>query len=166
MKTIMIIENNETYHNIYKAMLKGNDYKFIHTYDGYEAMEKMDETTPDLIILDMLMDMITGDTFFMYLRNIPEYASIPVIIISSAPERLYNHLRITDPNLAFIEKRFLDREKLIGEIDKKISFPENTRRVVSRLPATSAPGTKSVSVVGDSNNQKPMNLVMKLDDGM
>jgi CheY-like chemotaxis protein len=148
----MIIENNETYHNIYKTMLKSHNYKFIHTYDGYEAMEKMDETTPDLIILDMLMDMITGDTFFMYLRNIPEYASIPVIIISSAPERLYNHLRITDPNLAFIEKRSLDREKLIGEIDKKISFPENTRRIVSRLPETPAPDTKSASVVGDSNN--------------
>jgi len=152
MKTIMIIENNETYHNIYKAMLKGHNYKFIQTYDGYEAMEKMDETTPDLIILDMLMDMITGDTFFMYLRNIPEYANIPVIIISSAPERLYNHLRITDPNLAFIEKRFLDREILIGEIDKKISFPENTKCIVSRLPETPAPGTKNACVIGDSNN--------------
>jgi len=152
MKTIMIIENNQTYHNIYKTMLKDNDYKFIHTYDGYEAMERMDETTPDLIILDMLMDMITGDTFFMYLRNIPEYANIPVIIISSAPERLYNHLRITDPNLAFIEKRALDREKLIGEIDKKISFQENTRRIVYRLPEAPAPDTKSTSVVENSNN--------------
>jgi CheY-like chemotaxis protein len=152
MKTIMIIENNETYHNIYKAMLKVNNYKFIHTYDGYEAMEKMDETTPDLIILDMLMDMVTGDTFFMYLRNIPEYANIPVIIISSAPERRYNHLRIADPNLAFIEKRVLDKERLIGEVDKKISIPENTVHIVSRLPETSAPGTKSASVVGDSNN--------------
>jgi CheY-like chemotaxis protein len=152
MKTIMIIENNETYHNIYKAMLKVNNYKFIHTYDGYEAMEKMDETTPDLIILDMLMDMITGDTFFMYLRNIPEYASIPVIIISSVPERRYRHLRVTDPNLAFLEKRSLNGERLIGEIDKKTSFPENTRRVVSRLSETPTPDTKSTSVVGDSNN--------------
>ena len=152
MKTIMIIENNQTYHNTYKTMLKDNDYKFIHTYDGYEAMERMDETTPDLIILDMLMDMITGDTFFMYLRNIPEYANIPVIIISSAPERLYNHLRIADPNLAFIEKRSLDEETLIGEIDKKISFQENTRRIVSRLPEAPAPDTKSASVVDNSNN--------------
>ncbi len=152
MKTIMIIENNETYHNTYKSMLKDHNYKFIHTYDGYEAMEKMDETTPDLIILDMLMDMITGDTFFMYLRNIPEYANIPVIIISSASERRYRHLRVTDPNLSFIEKGSLDRETLVEEIDKKISFPENTRRVVSRLPETPVPGTKSVSVVGDSNN--------------
>jgi CheY-like chemotaxis protein len=115
-------------------------------------MERMDETTPDLIILDMLMDMITGDTFFMYLRNIPEYANIPVIIISSAPERLYNHLRITDPNLAFIEKRSLDGEKLIGEIDKKISFQENARLIVSRLPGAPAPDTKSASVVDNSNN--------------
>ncbi len=152
MKTIMIIENNETYHNTYKSMLKDHNYKFIHTYDGYEAMEKMDEETPDLIILDMLMDMITGDTFFMYLRNIPEYASIPVIIISSAPERLYRHLRITDPNLAFIEKESLDKEALIEEINKKISLPENTRRIVSRLPETPSPCTKSESVIGDSNN--------------
>ncbi|MBT6228457.1 MAG: hypothetical protein HOI47_17580, partial [Candidatus Scalindua sp.] len=108
--------------------------------------------TPDLIILDMLMDMITGDTFFMYLRNIPEYANIPVIIISSAPERLYRHLRITDPNLAFIEKRSLDEEKLIGEIDKKISFQENTRRIVSRLPEAQAPDTKSTSVAREFNN--------------
>ncbi len=141
MKTIMIIENNENYHNTYKAMLKGNNYKFIHTYDGYEAMEKMDETTPDLIILDMLMDMITGDTFFMYLRNIPEYANIPVIVISSEPERRYRHLRMTDPNLTFIEKRFLDRVKLIGAVDKKTSFPENMRRATSRLPETSIPTT-------------------------
>jgi CheY-like chemotaxis protein len=152
MKTIMIIENNQTYHNIYKTMLKDNDYKFIHTYDGYEAMERMDKTTPDLIILDMLMDMITGDTFFMYLRNIPEYANIPVIIISSAPERLYNHLRIADPNLAFIEKRSLDEETLIGEIDKKISFQENTKRIVSRLPEAPAPDTNNASVVDNSNN--------------
>ncbi|MBT6048906.1 MAG: hypothetical protein HOG49_19080, partial [Candidatus Scalindua sp.] len=64
----------------------------------------------------------------------------------------YRHLRITDPNLAFIEKGSLDRETLIGEINKKISLPENTRRVVSRLQETHTTGTKSASVVGDSNN--------------
>ncbi len=152
MKTIMIIENNETYHNTYKAMLKGHNYKFVQTYDGYEAMEKMDETTPDLIILDMLMDMITGDTFFMYLRNIPEYTSIPVIIISSASERRYRHLRIADPGLSFIEKRFLTREKLVGEIYKKLHSTENTSRDIFKLPEAAAPDTKRVCMAGDFNN--------------
>ncbi len=93
----MIVENNEYFHDLYQTMLKESEYKFIHAHDGYEAMERIEETIPDVIILDMLMDMITGDTFFMYLKNIPEYVNIPVIIISSSPERLYSHLRETDP---------------------------------------------------------------------
>ncbi|MFQ5686501.1 MAG: PleD family two-component system response regulator [Candidatus Scalindua sp.] len=115
-KTIMIVENNEYFHDLYQTMLKESEYKFIHAYDGYEAMERIYETIPDFIILGMLMDMVTGDTFFMYLKNIPEYVNIPVIIISSSPERRYSHLRKIKPNLIFIEKQYLTREKLIHEM--------------------------------------------------
>ena len=118
----MIVENNEYFHDLYQTMLNESECKFIHAYDGYEAMEKMEETIPDVIILDMLMDMVTGDTFFMYLKNIPEYVNIPVIIISSSPERLYNHLRKTKPDLIFIEKRHLTRDRLVDEVNNKISF--------------------------------------------
>ncbi len=146
-KTIMIVENNEYFHDLYQSMLKDLEYKFIHTYDGYEAMEKMEETIPDVIILDMLMDMVTGDTFLMYLKNIPEYANIPVIIISSSPERLYRHLRETDPSLIFIEKRHLTRDRLVDEVNKKISVIRKTNRVTFRLPEVSAPDSKRVCVV-------------------
>ena len=130
----MIIENNENCHDLYQTMLKDSEYKFIHAYDGYEAMEKMDETIPDVIILDMLMDMVTGDTFFMYLKNIPEYAKIPVVIISSSPEKRYNHLREIKPKLIFIEKRHLTRERLVDEVNNKISVTRKTNRVTFRLP--------------------------------
>ena len=115
----MIVENNEYFHGLYQTMLKESEYKFIH---GYEAMEKMEETIPDVIILDMLMDMVTGDTFFMYLKNIPEYVNIPVIIISSSPERRYSHLRKTKPDLIFIEKRHLTSDRLVDGVNNKISF--------------------------------------------
>ena len=128
----MIVENNEYFHDLYQAMLKESEYKFIHAYDGYEAMEKMEETIPDLIILDMLMDMVTGDTFFMYLKNIPEYVTIPVIIISSSPERRYSHLRKTKPNLIFIEKRHLAGDRLVDEVNNKISVTKKTNRVTFR----------------------------------
>ncbi len=116
----MIVENDKYFHNLYQTMLKGLGYKFIHAYDGYEAMEKMEEAIPDVIILDLLMDMVTGDTFFMYLKNIPNYFNIPVIIINSIPEILYSHLREIDPELVFIEKQFLTRERLIHELDEKV----------------------------------------------
>jgi CheY-like chemotaxis protein len=156
----MIVENNASFHHLYQTMLKGPEYKYIHAYDGYEAMEKIGETIPDLIILDMLMDMVTGDTFFMYLKNVPEYANIPVIIISSSIERPYSHLRENDPSLVFIEKRHLSRERLIDEVNKKTSVIKKTNRVTFRLPEIAAPDAKRVCIVGDFNkwntNANPM----------
>ncbi len=165
-KTIMIVEDNMSFHDLYQTMLKGSEYNYLHAYDGYEAMEKMGETIPDIIILDMVMDMVTGDTFFMYLRNIPEYANIPVIIISSSLERRYSHLREIDPSLIFIEKRHLTRGKLIDEVNKKISVIKKTNRVMFRLPEIAVPDAKRVCVVGDFNkwdtNASPM---QKLENG-
>ncbi len=158
--TIMIVENNEYFHDLYQTMLKESECKFIYAHDGYEAMERIEETIPDLIILDMLMDMVTGDTFFMYLKNIQEYANIPVIIISSSLERRYSHLRETDPNLVFIEKRYLTRDRLIDEVNKKLSVIKKTNRVMFRLPEFVVPDAKRVCIVGDFNkwdtNANPM----------
>lgn len=118
IKTILIVEDEQNFHDLYEEMLEGTGCEIISAYDGYEAMEMIEETIPDVIILDMLMDMVTGDTFFMYLRNIPEYVNIPVIIISSSPERLYSHLREFDPSLIFIEKQYLTKERLLDEVEK------------------------------------------------
>ncbi len=136
----MIVENDEFFHNLYQTMLKGLGHKFIHTYDGYEAMEKMEDTIPDVIILDLLMDLITGDTFFKYLKNILNYLNIPVIIINSIPKIQYSHLREIDPEQVFIEKQFLTRtrERLIHEIDEKVIESMNENSLVLFASSASA----------------------------
>jgi CheY-like chemotaxis protein len=147
-------------------MLEGTGCKIISAYDGYEAMAMIEETIPDLIILDMLMDMVTGDTFFMYLRNIPEYVTIPVIIISSLPERLYRHLRESDPGLIFIEKQHLTKERLFDEVEEKFLETKKVCRKTFRLPKVAATDAKSVCIVGDFNNWNThANPMKKLKDG-
>ncbi len=118
----MIVEDEKVLHNLYKIMLEDTGYRIIHTYDGYEAMEKLQEKKPDLIILDMLMNMVTGDTFFLNIKNIPEYLDIPVIIITAYSEKKYTNLKNIDPNLIFIEKPHLTKERLLDEVEKKIDF--------------------------------------------
>ena len=125
IKTIMIVEDERHFHTLYQAMLKESEYKYVHAYDGYEAMDKLDKINPDLIILDLLMNMVTGDTFFTYLKSIREYADIPVIIISSNHERLYNQLREATPELIFIEKQHLTRDRLVEEVKDLLPKPNS-----------------------------------------
>ncbi len=84
-----------------------------------EVLSKLEQEKPDLIILDMILNMMNGDTFFLYLKSMPEYKDIPVIIISSQSKREYENLRDIDPNLMFLDKT-VARERLIEEIKNKI----------------------------------------------
>ncbi len=114
----MIVEDDPFFHEVYKKMLKDTNYELVHTYDGSEAFAELQEKKPDIIILDMLMDMMTGDTFFLYLKSMPEFADIPVLIISSFPKRKFKNLRRIDPNLKFIEKLHVTRQRLFNELRK------------------------------------------------
>ncbi len=117
-KKIMIVEDEKAFHDLYSVMFEGKDYDIISAYDGDEAMAKLEEDKPDVIILDMLLDMVTGDTFFLYLKGMPECADIPVLIISALSEKQYKNLKKIDPNLVYIEKSYLTKERLLGEVDK------------------------------------------------
>ncbi len=118
-KTIMVVDDDQIFHDLYTEMLEDTDYRLIHTYDGDEALLELEKEKPDLITLDIVMDMVNGDTFFLYLKSMPECADIPVIIISSQPKRDYKSLKDVEPNLTFLDKT-VTKGKLLEEIKAKI----------------------------------------------
>ena len=118
-KSMLIVEDEQVFHDLYTEMLKDTDYRLIHAYDGDDALLELEKEKPDLIILDMLLDMVTGDTFFLYLKGMPDFADIPIIILSSSTKRDYKNLLKMDPGIVFLDKA-ITKEKLIGEIKKKI----------------------------------------------
>ncbi len=64
-KTIMIVEDEQPFHDLYAAMLEDTDYRIISAYDGDEALSRLQKEKPDLIILDLLLDMMACDTLFL-----------------------------------------------------------------------------------------------------
>ncbi len=115
----MIVEDEQSFQDLYTMMLEDTGYEIVRAYDGDEALSKLEEKKPDLIILDILLDLVTGDTFFLYIKGMPEYANIPVIVASSFSPKAYKNLKEMDPDLVFLEKPFT-KEKLIEEIKAKI----------------------------------------------
>ena len=118
-KTIMIIDDDQVFHDLYAEMLEDTNYRLLHAYDGDEALLKLEDEKPDLFILDMLMDMMTGDTVLLYLKSMPECEEIPIIVISCQPKRGYKNLKDVDPDLTFLDKT-VTKEQLIQEIKVKI----------------------------------------------
>ena len=120
-KKILIVEDEKRFQEMYSMILVEKDYDLTFAYDGDEAMQILEDNKPDLIILDMIMDMVTGDTFFLYLKSYGEIADTPVIIISSVPQKKYKSLKKIDPNLLFVDKAALTKEKLLEVVEKKLA---------------------------------------------
>lgn len=118
-KTIMIVEDKQSFHNLYTAMLEDTDYEIVRAYDGDEAWGKLEAKKPDLIILDILLDLVDGDTFFLHLKDTPEYTDIPVIVVSNVPYRGFKRLKEVVPSLVVFDKN-ITKKKLIEEIRAKI----------------------------------------------
>lgn len=119
-KTIMIIDDEREFQEIYAVMLEGRGHNLIYAFDGDEAIQMLKDNIPDLILLDMLMDMVMGDTFFLHLKSFQEFSDIPIIIISSIPQKQYKSLAKIDQNLVYLSKTKLTKERLLEEIDKKL----------------------------------------------
>ena len=119
-QTIMVVDDDQNFHDLYTALLEDTEYRLVHVYDGDEALSELEKKKPNLIILDMKLNLVDGDTFFLHIKGMPEYADVPVIVVSSIFQKYYNSLKDMDPKLVYIDKPKLTKEKLIEEINAKI----------------------------------------------
>ncbi len=88
--------------------------------DGNEATEKVKEGTPDLVTLDIVMPQKTGVKFYKEFKRDPQYAHIPVIIITGLQQefkRFISHRRTAPPPEGYIAKPF-SQEELLETIQK------------------------------------------------
>jgi CheY-like chemotaxis protein len=126
MKTIMIVDNEQSFHNFYYEMLKDTDYEVISAYDCCEALDKLREHQPDLMIIDDLifMDIVlnrecAGDRHLNGIKSQSEDDYVPFIKTSDLILQSYKNLKSIAPELLFPDVSFT-REKIIEEINARI----------------------------------------------
>jgi CheY-like chemotaxis protein len=81
-KKVLIIEDDEDLHLLYRLYLQGESYKILQARNGKEGLEKIAQERPDLIILDMIMPVMDGEEFIQKFRFEDKIFDIPIIIAS------------------------------------------------------------------------------------
>ena len=83
MQTILVCDDDKQIVEAIDIYLTGEGYKVIKTYDGYEALEYLENNSADLLILDVMMPGLDGIRTTLKVR---ENSSIPIIILSAKSE--------------------------------------------------------------------------------
>ncbi|MBK8431464.1 MAG: response regulator [Chloroflexi bacterium] len=66
-----------------RLMLVRAGFEVVEAKDGHDALEKLKENRPDLVILDVMMPGMDGFTVCSTMRSQPTTADVPVIMLSA-----------------------------------------------------------------------------------
>lgn len=79
-RKILVVDDTKNVQTLLSDFLGGQDYEVLTASDGRQAMEAVQESEPDLILLDIMMPNMDGYQFISQLRRT---SSIPVIMITA-----------------------------------------------------------------------------------
>jgi CheY-like chemotaxis protein len=133
--TILIADDQPDNLILLTRYLESEGYNYLKAKDGVEALEKVREQRPDLVLLDVNMPNKDGFTVLEELRADPATQNIPVIILTAA--RLDAVEVQFGLNLGaddYITKPF-DRHELLARIRTKLRAKEVENGIRQQLDA-------------------------------
>jgi len=81
-KTILVVDDSPTVRKLISGKLEKSGHNVVCAVDGVDALERMAESRPDLVLLDITMPRMDGYEVCKHIRANPESKDIPVVMIS------------------------------------------------------------------------------------
>ena len=82
-KKILVVDDNPNIVKLLEHRLKANKYEVITAYDGEEALERVRQEKPGLILLDAIIPKIDGYKVLSILKADEQYKDIPIVMLTA-----------------------------------------------------------------------------------
>jgi CheY-like chemotaxis protein len=83
MKTVLVVDDELDIAEAVKSILEDEGYQVVVCANGREALQRLEQTRPDLAIVDIMMPVMNGFETIKAIRKNPDYAQLPVLIMSA-----------------------------------------------------------------------------------
>ncbi|MBI2774196.1 MAG: response regulator [Chloroflexi bacterium] len=81
---VLAVEDDAETAETFRAVLADQGYDIRVARDGRKALAELAGWRPDVMILDLLLPSLSGHALLRYLRGLPEYRRMPILIVSGA----------------------------------------------------------------------------------
>ena len=140
--TILVVEDDVNAREIMGRFLQRQDWTVELASNGREALRYLDNTLPDLIVLDLMMPEMDGFEFIQVLRQSPDWQDIPIIVVTAKALTASDQQQL-DGVARVYQKAELNRQELLDELHtvvsaKVVPIPSTTDSITSTNSVSSA----------------------------
>jgi CheY-like chemotaxis protein len=118
-KQVLVVEDEEALRTVVAEALREDGYEVMTAANGAEALELVRQTSPDAIVLDLMMPVMDGWAFLEACRREPCCGDTPVLIVSA--HRKLAEIMATEVRAdEFIAKPF-ELDALLGAVERLVA---------------------------------------------
>ena len=116
---VLVVEDNPDMSDYITASL-AKAHRVVHAYDGREGLEKALLLRPDVVISDIMMPQMSGDTMVRELRKHSELETTPVILLTAKSDETLRAELLRVGVQDFLTKPF-SVDELVARVDRLIA---------------------------------------------
>jgi CheY-like chemotaxis protein len=118
MGPILIVDDEFGIVEALVDFLQDEGYRTAIALNGRQALEKMAEDRPVLVLLDYMLPVLNGRAVLEAMKADPGLQDVPVVLMSASPPKSWRHLPATE----FLPKPF-GLAQLIDIIQRYVGLP-------------------------------------------
>jgi chemosensory pili system protein ChpA (sensor histidine kinase/response regulator) len=81
--TVMVVDDSITMRRVASKLLERHNYEVVTAKDGVDALARLQDVRPDVMLLDIEMPRMDGFELATHMQNEETYSAIPIIMITS-----------------------------------------------------------------------------------
>jgi type II secretory ATPase GspE/PulE/Tfp pilus assembly ATPase PilB-like protein/CheY-like chemotaxis protein len=82
-KKVLLVEDEEALRRVMKDLLEREGFTVFEAADGVYALDEIDRSAPDIVVLDLNLPRLDGYGVLSHLRSRPATANLPVIVLTA-----------------------------------------------------------------------------------
>lgn len=116
---ILVVDDSRTICRTAEVLLGDEGCEVVTAEDGYAALAKLVSEKPDLVFLDVMMPRVDGFQACAIIKNNPDYATLPIILLTSK-DGLVDRARGRLAGASYYLTKPFIKEELIGAVKSAI----------------------------------------------
>lgn len=130
--SVLIVDDDKELADLVRIHLLGGGFWAVCASNGREAIEKVEEQTPDLLILDILMPEMDGFEVIKALKDNPLTRHVPVIILTAKDLTEKEREALQLGTTRYLTKTLFSKEDLLAEVRDMVGMLTESQEEVEK----------------------------------
>lgn len=113
---LLVVDDDPLVIDMVRQILENSSYQISAAPDGISALEAIERSIPDAILLDLMMPRLDGLGVLHQLRQNPQYRQIPVIVLTAKLLSADEQNALRDSVVTVLQKQGLEEQALLSEL--------------------------------------------------